>query len=69
MDLYEKHVKKEGVPVIGTLGIIDQLLTLEMISNQEYKDCLQRLQQQNGGTIRLPSAEIDSRLEKCFKEE
>ena len=64
-----KACKKEGVPVIGTLGIFDQLLTLEMISNQEYKDCLQRLQQQNGGTIRLPSAEIDSRLEKCFKEE
>lgn len=56
--------KKEDVQVIGTLGIIDQLIAKDLISTDEYLDCLQKLKQQNGGAIRLPPAEIESRLAK-----
>lgn len=58
----------EGVQVIGTLGIMDQLLAMNLIDIKEYKDCLQMLKQQNGGAVRLPVAEIESRLRKCFTE-
>lgn len=56
--------RQEGVQVIGTLGIIDQLLERDLINVKEYVDCLQRLKKQNGGAVRLPSAEIVARLER-----
>lgn len=59
-----KASKKEGVQIIGTLGIIDQLLEKGLISTTEYVDCLQRLKQQNGGVVRLPSTEIAARLDR-----
>lgn len=59
-----KASRQEGVQVIGTLGIIDQLLMKDLISTKEYTDCLQKLKQQNGSAVRLPIAEIESRLEK-----
>lgn len=57
-----KASEKENVQIMGTLGIIDQLFRKNLINISEYKDCLQRLKQQNGGTIRLPNTEIESRL-------
>jgi predicted nucleic acid-binding protein len=57
--------KFEGVAVIGTLGILDQLYKSHYIDVSEYKYCLQELKRQNGNRVRLPKAEIDSRLKSC----
>ena len=59
--------RQEGVQVIGTIGIIDQLLNEDLVSVEEYVDCLQRLKEHNGGAVRLPSAEIELRLERYSK--
>ena len=58
-----KAAKKESVPVMGTLGILDQLWNQQLITADESKTCLQELLANNGGAIRLPKAEILSRLE------
>lgn len=60
--------REEGVRVIGTIGIMDQLLERELVSEAEYVECLQRLKQQNGGSVRLPRTEIETRLEKYSAE-
>ena len=52
----------EGVPIMGTLGLMDELWKGRHISNEEYKDCLQGFLDNNGRAIRLPSAEIVLRL-------
>ena len=54
--------------MIGTIGIMDQLLEGELVSEAEYVECLQRLKQQNGGSVRLPRTEIEARLEKYSAE-
>ena len=59
-----KAAKQENVPVLGTLGILDQLWDHQYITADEYKICLHELQKNNGGAVRLPSHEIFSRLEK-----
>ena len=59
-----KAAKQENVPVMGTLGILDQLWEQRYITAVEYKICLEELLKNNGGAIRLPSAEIRSRLEQ-----
>jgi predicted nucleic acid-binding protein len=59
-----KAAKNESVQVIGTLGILDQLLLAKHISEQEYKLCLGRLQAHNGKEVRLPSNEIAVRLQR-----
>ena len=56
--------KQESVNIIGTLGIIDELLNYSMITMKEYETCLRKLQVKNGKGIRLPEAEIRSRLQK-----
>ena len=56
--------REEGECVIGTIGIMDRLLERELVSEAEYVECLQRLKQHNGGSVRLPSAELEARLEK-----
>lgn len=58
-----KAAKKENVQVMGTLGILDQLWRQQLITAEEYKACLQQLLNNNGGAVRLPRAEILSRLE------
>ena len=57
-----KAASKEGVAVIGTLGILDRLHTDGVIDDGEYKSCLEDLKNNNGGVIRLPQIEIDRRL-------
>lgn len=57
-----KAAVREGVPLIGTLGILDQLFSDGMISAEELMDCLEKLKENNGGAVRLPAAEIDRRL-------
>ena len=53
---------QEGVEVIGTLGIIDQLFEESLINKEEYKSCLIMFMEANGGIIRLPENEIVKRL-------
>ncbi len=57
-----KAAQYEGVPFIGTLGILDQLWDQKRITVDELKICLQRLLENNGGAVRLPESEILSRL-------
>ena len=59
-----KAAAKEGVTLIGTLGILDQLFDGELIDKEEYRHCLQELKNNNGGQIRLPKGEIEYRLQK-----
>lgn len=57
-----KAAKKESVDVMGTLGILDELWSQKLISVEEYEICLRRLDENNGGAIRLPREEILSRI-------
>jgi predicted nucleic acid-binding protein len=59
-----KAAKQESVDVIGTLWIIDQLLNQSLITVEEYEMCLKKLLANNGKRIRLPEAEIKSRLQQ-----
>ncbi len=54
----------EGVHVIGTIGILDALYDKEMIAYKEYRYCLEKLLQYNGGKVRLPEKELRARLDK-----
>ena len=58
-----KAAATECVPVLGTLGILDQLLELQYINAEEYRICLLELLENNGGSVRLPKAEILLRLD------
>ena len=58
---------QEGVHVIGTLGILDQLFDGQYIAKDEYLYCLQEFQKHNGGEVRLPRAELKKRLD-CFND-
>ncbi len=64
-----KAAVMEDVPVMGTLGILDHLWEQHLISAEELKICLQRLPDNNGGTVRLPKAEILSRLDMISRAE
>lgn len=57
-----KAAKHENVALMGTLGILDILLHENYIEQQEYTGCLQKLQEYNGGQVRLPKVEIERRL-------
>ena len=54
----------EGVPIMGTLGVLDQLFKGNYISDAEYESCLKELEKHNGGEVRLPHGEIKRRLER-----
>ncbi len=58
-----KAAKQESVPIKGTLGILDDLRNRNLITADELKTCLLSLLENNGGAVRLPKAEILSRLE------
>ncbi|MBR0575060.1 hypothetical protein KCG48_01775 [Proteiniclasticum sp. BAD-10] len=55
---------KEGVSILGTLGVLDQLYEGSYIDGKEYELCLLELQKHNGQLVRLPKDEINSRLGK-----
>lgn len=63
-----KAVEKEGVTVIGTIGVLDQLYRNKYITENVYLDCLKRLKLYNGGKVRLPGKELDKRIEAILKE-
>ena len=56
--------KKENVPVIGTIGILDQVFRYKSIDSEEYLFCLEELKRNNGGKVRLPLQEIQERIDK-----
>jgi len=59
-----KAAKAEGVPVMGTIGILDKLLEGQYIEPNEFQDCVKRLLENNGGRVRLPEIELRKRLEQ-----
>ena len=59
--------KEQGVEIIGTIGILDQLIEAEAITREEYRGCLQELLENNGGAIRLPAAELTKRLQTLLE--
>ena len=56
--------RSESVPLIGTIGILDQLRDQELISTEEYVDSLKDLQAQNGTVVRLPAHELSERIQR-----
>lgn len=62
-----KAAEAEGVKVIGTIGILDQLYENNCITEQEYLDCMKDLLDKNGGKIRLPENELKKRIAKFEK--
>jgi len=59
-----KAAISEGVSVMGTIGILDQLLSENLISTSVYVECFKAFDDLNGGKIRLPKAEIQNRIKK-----
>lgn len=62
-----KSALNEGVDVLGTLGILDQLFEGHYIGKDEYEECLHELERYNGNKVRLPKIEIESRLHRLLK--
>lgn len=54
----------EGVSVVGTIGVLDQLYDGGLIDCNEYKICLLELQKHNGQEVRLPKSELSVRLQR-----
>ena len=63
-----KAAVSEGVTVMGTIGVLDQLYNSRFISIYEYLYCLQEFLKRNGGKIRLPENELKKRIENVFIE-
>lgn len=57
-----KAAKIEGVQVIGTIGILDQLVEGQYIALNEFRYCIKELLKHNGGKVRLPENELKKRL-------
>ncbi len=55
-----KAAESEGVPVLGTIGLLDELHDNKLISTLIYRSCLRHLK--DHGERRLPIDEIDKRL-------
>lgn len=57
-----KAAKSEGVSIIGTIGILDQLHDQKLISTEEYVDSLKALQAKNGTVVRQPASKLELRI-------
>ena len=62
-----KAAVKEGVSIMGTLGVLDQLYEGGYIASDEYEHCLIEFLRHNGGEVRLPSGELKRRIEELKK--
>lgn len=62
-----KAAAAEGVNVMGTIGILDQLYAGKYIEDEEYTECIQKLIDKNGGKVRLPKHELEIRLQRVRK--
>lgn len=60
-----KAAAKEGVSVMGTIGLLDRLLADDLVRTDEYREAVRALLDANGGVVRLPENELLERLEKC----
>lgn len=59
-----KAAQEEGVKVIGTIGVLDQLYSGRYISRDTYLECLKSLRHYNGGRVRLPKKELEIRIKQ-----
>lgn len=59
-----KAAALEGVRVIGTIGILDQLLEGQYITPDDYNNCIAALLEFNGRKVRLPENELRKRLSR-----
>lgn len=57
-----KAATKEGVSIMGTLGVLGRLYEGSYITSDEYEYCLSGFLRQNGGVVRLPNSELKKRL-------
>lgn len=64
-----KAAQKEGVMVIGTIGILDQLYENRYIEHGEYEYCIKALLKSNGKKVRLPEEELRLRIDGVGKVE
>jgi len=62
-----KAAMNENITMIGTIGILDQLLCGNLIDEGDYLACLHRLQKHNGKEVRLPKNEISLRINRLIK--
>lgn len=58
-----KAAQAEGVTVMGTIGILDELYIGRKIDQEKYRQCLLRLLNLNGDGVRLPEKELIARIE------
>ena len=54
--------KEENVEVLGTIGILDELIKGNYINYEEYEYCISSLLSHNGLEVRLPKEELIKRL-------
>lgn len=59
-----KAAKAEGVQVMGTIGILDQLIDGNHINLEDFQCCIKELLKHNGKKVRLPEKELKKRLAK-----
>lgn len=57
-----KAATKEGVSIMGTLGVLGRLYEGSYITSDEYEYCLSEFLRRNGGVVRLPNSELKKRL-------
>lgn len=68
----DRHLRnaasKENVEFVGTIGVLDRLLAEGKATAGEYRTCIERLIEKNGGIIRLPANELEARLNRSREE-
>lgn len=62
-----KAAQQENVEVMGTIAVLDQLWNAHLITDGEYESSLRDLLDNNGKTVRLPKAELESRIRMIGK--
>lgn len=62
-----KAAQCEKVELMGTIGILDELMSGGLIEKIEYEYCLLEMQRHNGHEIRLPKSELTIRLQNLYK--
>ncbi len=62
-----KAASCENVRILGTIGVLDQLLDSDHIDELEYEYCMLELHKHNGFEVRLPQNEILARLNRLKK--
>lgn len=59
-----KAALSEGVSVMGTIGVLDQLLEQGLVDVEEYLSCFEALKKNNNGKVRLPEKELQKRIDQ-----